>query len=84
MNNSNIWRICESVNGSIIKNYFYFVWGIKMKRKSTDRTYLKRVIDRDFISICVDDCDFKGYITLFKMNWMKRGILKKLMMSSII
>jgi Uncharacterized conserved protein len=39
-----------------------------MKRKSTDRTYLKRVIDRDFISICVDDYDFKGCITLFKMN----------------
>lgn len=39
-----------------------------MKRKSTDRTYLKRVIDRDFISINVDDYDFKGYITLFKMN----------------
>jgi uncharacterized protein len=51
--------------------------GIKMKRKSTDRTYLKRVIDRDFISINVDDYDFKGYITLFKMNKVTQDCIIK-------
>lgn len=48
-----------------------------MKRKSTDRTYLKRVIDRDFISISVDDYDFKGYITLFKMNKVTQDCIIK-------
>jgi uncharacterized protein len=48
-----------------------------MKRKSTDRTYLKRVIDRDFISINVDDYDFKGYITLFKMNKVTQDCIIK-------
>lgn len=48
-----------------------------MKRKSTDRTYLKRVIDRDFISISVDDYDFKGYITLFKMNKVTKNCIIK-------
>lgn len=48
-----------------------------MKRKSTDRTYLKRVIDRDFISICVNDYDFKGYITLFKVNKVTQDCIIK-------
>jgi len=39
-----------------------------LKRKSTDRTYLKRVIDRNFISLSVSDDSFRGYITLFKIN----------------
>lgn len=39
-----------------------------MKRKSTDRIYLKRVIDRNFISSSVNDDSFKGYISLFKIN----------------
>jgi len=39
-----------------------------MKRKSTDRTYLKRVVDRDFVSLTVNEDNFNGYITLFRMN----------------
>lgn len=48
-----------------------------MKRKSTDRTYLKKVIDRDFIYINVDDYDFKGYITLFKVNKVTQDCIIK-------
>lgn len=39
-----------------------------MKRKSTDRIYLQRIVDRDFISLSVNDDSFKGYISLFKIN----------------
>ncbi|MDT8718398.1 DUF402 domain-containing protein [Clostridium sp. 19966] len=39
-----------------------------MKRKSVDRTYLSRVLDRSFKAIEVNEEDFKGYLSLFRMN----------------
>lgn len=39
-----------------------------MKRKYTDRTYLKRVVERRFKSSFIDDGEFRGYLSLFKIN----------------
>lgn len=39
-----------------------------MKRKSVDRIYLSRVLDRSFTAIEVREEDFQGYLSLFKMN----------------
>lgn len=41
---------------------------MKIKRKSVDRTYLKRVVDREFVYLGVNDDNFSGYISLFKIN----------------